>query len=275
MKPFPGIPSALVLAVACLSSCERSDQKSDYLARVNDSYLTSDQIIADGDSSLLSSPTALRDYVSRWVNNELLYIEARRQGIENSEALQQHLLQARKRLSVVQLLESQVYGDTASIDEDSIKAYFALHAEDFIIREGVLKLRLVALASREAANAFRARLMGGASWEYAVGQLQHDSAGQIVEESAGKYFTQHTLFPPEIWRVAANLAPTEISFPVKTQGGYFVIQCLAVLRQGSQSELDMVRDEIRQRLIIEQRRLRYTDLLARLHSKYEVEVILP
>ena len=277
MRLFAGIPFAAVLIAFSLSSCERTDQKSDYLARVNDAYLTADQIIADGDSSVLASPAALRDYVSRWVNNELLYMEARRQGIENSEAVQRQLLQARKRLSVAELLESQVYGDTARIKEDSIKAYFALHADEFVTREGVLKLRLVTFSSRETANAFRAKIMSGTSWESAIGELrtETDSSGPMLAHADGRYYTQHTLYPPEIWRVASDLAPTEVSFPVKTQGGFFVIQSLAVLRPGARAELDMVRDEIRQRLIMERRRLRYADLLARLHSKYEIEVTLP
>lgn len=275
VKPFPflwGLTLGLLI-----SGCEKRETKKEYLARVGDSYLTKEEMTAVEDSTLLSSDARIRDYAARWINNELLYQEARRRGIENSETVQRHATEARKQLTIQAFLQKELYQDTLHIPEDSIRTYFESHPEEFLMREDVVKVNLIAFTSREKANAIRAKIVSGTRWESAVQTVVNDTSSQsfLISRVDGKYYTQGTLYPPELWRVATNLAPREISFPVRTQEGFFLIQLLAIFRQGAHAQLDMVRDEIHQRLIIEQRRQRYAELLARLRSQHEVEVVVP
>lgn len=268
---------AVLALVLLIPGCEIRESKKDYLARVGDSYLTREEIGMGEDTAAAFSDAQIRDHVAVWVNNEILYQEARRQGMENSEAVQQQLAEARKQLSIEALLQKEIYRDTIYTVEDSIKAYFDNHPTEFILREDAVKLNMVVFPSREQANAFRTKLFGGMRWKTAVQTFSTDPStrGSVLVSIEDRYYTQRTFFPPELWRVAGILAPQEISFPVRTHGGYVVIQTLAVLRQAKRANLDMVRDEIRQRMIIDQRRQRYADLLARLRSRYEVEVTVP
>ena len=268
---------ALVLITVIVSSCEKREQKRGYLARVGDSYLTEEQVEGAGDSSIISSNTRLREYVSQWVNNELLYQEAKRQRVENSEDFQKLLSSTRKRLSIETMLEKELYQDSMEIPEDSISAYFESHLNDFLLQDDAIKLRMVAFATREPANSFRTKVVDCSLWEAALESLLNDSALQksVLVNTNEKYFTQHTLYPTELWRVANNLGAKEISFPIRTQAGYYIIQPLAFLRRGLRADIALARDEIRQRLIIEHRRAQYNELLSHLRSKYEVEITIP
>jgi peptidyl-prolyl cis-trans isomerase C len=271
------IPVLLAILLSTQVACDRHEPSKSHLARVGDTYLTRENIVANGDSAVLFSDAQLRDYITRWVNNELLYQEARRLGFENSQSVQRQTLEARKRLTIEALMEKEVFRESVEFSDDSIHSYFSNHPEDFFLRDDVIKLQFVAFQTREAANAFRSKVQSGTSWRSALEEMAIDPAfsstvAAVVEE---RYYTQHTLYPPELWRVANNLALRELSFPVKVQDAFFIIQPVSIYRQGTTPELDLVRDEIRQRLLIEERRRRYGEFLNRLRGRYDVEVVLP
>ena len=53
-----------------------------------------------------------------------------------------------------------------------------------------------------------------------------------------------------------------------------MVQPLSVVRRGSPATFELVRDEVRQRLRVEEHRKRYDDLLGTLRKRYNVEVLL-
>ncbi len=260
-----------------MGGCQPREPKRGYVARVGDTYLMREEIEAGRDSTLKASDASIRQEVTGWVNNELLYEEARHQGLENSDAVQKQMRESRKQLSIEAYLQKEIYGDSIYVPEDSIRTYYEKHPEEFHLREDLVQVNLVVFNDRRKANAFRAKMVGGTKWNDVLAAFQADTASQktITTSSIAKYYTSQTLFPQELWRVSVNLLAGETSFPVRTQGAFVIIQTLARYRQGATAPLDFVRSEIRQRLIIERRRQRYADLIARLRSQYEVEITVP
>ena len=61
---------------------------------------------------------------------------------------------------------------------------------------------------------------------------------------------------------------------IKTAGGYSVLKLHGIKHQGETPDLDYVRNDIRDRLLIEQRRARYEQLIATLRARHAVEVHL-
>lgn len=263
------------MGLVLISGCEMRETKKEYIARVGNSYVSIEEIQSMAGDTL--SPEQLREYVVQWMDQEMLYQEARRLGVENSKEVRRKLDDVRKQLVVQEFLTKEIYGDSVELTDDSIRAYFEAHPEDFLLQEDMVKVNYAAFARRERANAFRARLIGGASWEAAVEAAYNDTATDepFVAQAYLQYYTQRSLYPRELWRVATNLSAGEVSFPVRTQSGFFVIQTLAILKQGKRPELDMVRNEIFQRLTMEHRRQRYAELLARVRSQSDVEMKLP
>lgn len=278
MRTLANLQSVFLLCgtLAILTAgCEQQDSKKEYLARVGDAYLTHDAMETLVDSTTRASETLTREYVRRWVNDELLYQEARRQGLENTELFRQRLAEARRQLAVEALLQKEVYGTAASIPEDTLRAYFQLHHAEFPLQHDVVRINLAVFNARDKANAFRAKILSGMTWQAALRLTLDDSATSraLLTHTEQQYFNQQTLVPPELWRVAISLLPHEISFPVRSEETYVVIQLLTSLTRGEIAPFDMVQDEIRQRLLIEQRRQHYANLLARLQSQYEIEIV--
>ncbi len=257
-----------------LLGCERRVLSKEYLARVGDSYLTI-ETLGNGRSTENISPAQREEYVAQWVNNELLYQEARRLGIENSKILKDRILEIQKGLIVQEFLQQRIYRDSLEISEDNIRSYYEQHSSDFLLPEDLVKAYYTSFSDREKANAFRGLLLKGKSWKEVLHEFVSEplSALEAEPQIEARYYSQQALYPQELWRVAVNLSPGEVSFPIRTQGGFYILQTVNIVRQGKRAELEMVHNEIRQRLTMELRRQQYVDLLANLRVRYPVEIL--
>jgi hypothetical protein len=270
---FAGL--VLPILTTLLIGCSQR-RAGEVIARVGNAELTLEDAQAHIDSSHTSFDLALNEYVAHWVNTELLYQEAKHQGVESSEQFVHQFEDIRRQLANQAYLDRTIYSDTGGITPDGMQGYFREHASEFLVHENTLRLNLIALNSREGATAFAAAVSRGAPWKTAADSFRSNSAASssVVSVSSGEYYTSQTLFPPELWKVASALSVNEVSFPVKTTGPYFVLQLLSKVQQGAPADFDLARPEVRQRLLIEGRRKRYDDLLGTLRRKYGVQVML-
>ena len=62
------------------------------------------------------------------------------------------------------------------------------------------------------------------------------------------------------------------TFVVATDAGYHVLLLHRFQAAGTRADLDYVREEIRNRVLIEQRRVRYRSLLAEIRQRHRVEI---
>jgi len=269
---FPGFLAALFLL-----GCHRPSPGGTIIARVGDEVLTLEQAKASVDTTSGVFERRLSNYVSTWVTNEILFQEARRTGTEHAESFQRELAEAERQLVIQHFLRQRLFADTTAITEDSMQTYFQQHAPEFFVREDMMKLNLIAFSTRERASSFAASVSRGAAWEEALSKVRADTASSaaIVSMVSNKYYSLRTLYPPELWKVASTLGSNEVSFPVKTSMGYFVLQSLAMVQQGKEARLELVRDEVRDRILIERRRQQYENLLGTLRKQYNVEIIPP
>lgn len=265
----------LAAAAAVLPAC-KSGTPATVIARVGNSELTLENAKAHIDTTRIPYTDQLRHYVAHWVNTELIYQEATRAGFDRSEEAALRAEDARRQIINGMFLVHQLAGDTAGLTEDTMRAYFDAHAAEFIVPEDMMKLNVITFSARERANAFSALVSRGNAWNEAVTAIVHDTAAApgIVSNRPGQFYSQHTLFPGELWKVATTLGTNDISFPVKTVEGYCVLQLLAVAHAGKQATYDLSRDEVRGRLLVERRRRTYAALLGTLHKRYNVEIVL-
>ncbi len=266
---------AMPLALLLLPGCTRERAGHGYVARVGEAVLTEQGLTEAAHDSLGGPRLTARQYINTWIVNELLYQEAERRGLTNSEALQRQLDEVKKHLAIQALLDKEVYADdTSQVTEEAIEAYFAAHRSSLVLSQDVVKASYVLFANRDLANTFRSRVLRGTSWEDAVRQLAQDStqAGRLLRVVTNQYCTHATLYPEELWKLARSLGRNEVSFVVNTPAGFYVLKSLGSKHQGEVPDLDYVYDDIRNRLLIDERRARYERLIADLRSRQPVDV---
>jgi hypothetical protein len=257
-----------------LQGCGKHLPPSPVMARVGDDALTYEEALGHIDTTMGDRNVQLRQYIASWVTSELLYQEAKRKGIENSGPVNRQLDEIRRHLATQSYLEQYVYHDTTSIPDDTLRAYFENHGAEFFIREDVKQLNIALLNNREKASTFAAAVAQGTAWKVALAAFMKDtaSAATLLSSSGGRYYSVHTIIPPELWKVTQALANGEVSFPVKTESGYVVVQVIRIFKQGAASPFEFAKDEILQRVLLERRRKTYDDLLKSLRNRYSVQI---
>lgn len=266
--------AAAVLAFA-FAACGRDGGHGGYVARVNSAILTEADIVHQRDS-LGEAGAASREYVNEWVVNELLYQEAERRGVTDAPAFREQLDVTRKRLAVAALLQDAVFGtvDSSAVSEDTIAAVFARSSQAYALHEDVCWASYVLFRDREPANAFRATVLRGSSWEQTLADVQSKTSQppQVIRFSSRQFFTRSTLYPEELWKLARSLSREDISFPLHTDEGYVVLRAHQNFRQGETPPLDYARAEVREHLLMDLRRARYEEFLGAVRKRYSVDI---
>lgn len=95
----------------------------------------------------------------------------------------------------------------------------------------------------------------------------------MYQSSERQYFTRGRTYPPELWKLASTMPKGDVSFVVKVDKSFYVLVANSLMRQGTIPEVGYVRNDVRDRLLIERRRERYERLIASLRSRANVDVV--
>jgi len=196
-------------------------------------------------------------FINEWVVSELLSQEAQRRGMARSAAKQ---LEATASVFAVELCwRKKWYGGGADdVHDEEVAGSFKKNVSAFTSREDVARVSYALFSERDEANQFRASILadhhGGRRCRGASGTLCTGvSCGRVARN---QYFTQATLFPDELWKLARSLPKEEVSYAVRTAAGYYVLTVHGIKHVGETPEFEFVKDEVGERLLIERRRAR-------------------
>lgn len=264
----------LVLLVAA-AGCTKTEEQGTVVARVNDRVLTLEAIRENSDPTQQLTQSEIQQYANRWVINELLFQEAQQRGYDESEQIRNKVNEALKQLTIADLLEKEVYSVAeSSIRQNEIASYFQSNNNEFVLQENIARLSIAIFSEIEPANQFRTAVLGATGWSAGVEQFGTDPAKGMISFTDSTFYSQSSLYPPELWKVAGALGMLEVSFPVKTSIGYVVMRSLGQYKSGSYAPLSYVEPQIRSRLTMKLRQQRYQQYLQSLRSKHAVQMMV-
>lgn len=257
-----------------LIGCSTNESPKEYIAKVGDEVLTKRDIPTLIDTNINSRNVQLQAYINSWIDDMMLYQEAKKNGFDKAEDIEQRIDDVRKKLSVQKLIDENVYlTDDTVISEHQLQTYFEEHPNEFIANDVELLMSSVTYSQRNYANTFRALLLRGASWKQAIEQIKKNPDA-IVRLSEKIFLTKQSLSSPELWNVASSMNVNDISFPVRTSEGYTIFVVHDIERKGEKQHFLFARDEVRERIFIQKRNTRYTTFLKDLREKYVPEIHL-
>ncbi len=271
---------SFILIAACgllLLGCKKPQQPRTPVARIDNLTLTLEEIEARFDSSRGVSQAQVHEYIQRWLTEQLLYQEAVRRGLHQSDDLEARLTDIRRQLAINALLEEEIYTvkSLTSADQE-VAEYFQSNQKEFVLSQDVALLSYLVFQDRDAANAFRGKVMRGTSWGSARQDILKDPqlSKSLIASIDSLYHTERTIVPAELWRVAQTAARQEPSFPVRTDEGYYILTVWKFRKRGELPDLPYVKPEIESRLAIARRQQTMARLLENLRSEHVVQILV-
>jgi peptidyl-prolyl cis-trans isomerase C len=271
-KSFFGTRLLFYAGVCAFSlSCSKPAPHAQELARVNDRPLTKEMIEAHADAPQTLTDAQIKMYANRWVISELLFQEAKRQGLDQSEGVKRNLEDAQKQLAVAALLEKEIVSIAPdAVPAEQVQAYYDRHLDEFTVHDPTVWLGTAIFRDRRAGERFRDLALGHGGWAGAIAESK--ASKKLIGSADSVLHTQATLFPNELWRLASAMRLHDVSFPVKTSAGFFVMRMLGSLKRGESMPEPLVEPTIRERLSVELRQQKYSELVESLRKKNTVQL---
>jgi len=256
------------LMIFLISSCSKKEEIS-YVAKVGDSYLTEEElskvISYDSDS------TKFREaFIRKWIEEELLYLAAKEQGVVQSKEYKSLVENLDKR-TANSILIKQIIKETV-IDEDSLSIvkYFNSNPSEFKLTQPMIVYNYAAFMKYEEAEEFRVSLFQK-NWDDAIDKVTKQNKYIYTGEEISSYIVETT---HENYKELFNtLRLNRISRVMQTvDNQYRVFQLLQKYERNSIPNIKIIYESVKDRYIAKQRELAYKNYVKQLYSEHSSRI---
>lgn len=215
-------------------------------------------------ASQFNTPEGVQKVVDELINQELMYLDAKENNLDEDEEYQSMLEENKKALLKSYALNKLI--EDVSPTEEDIKNYYDEHKDQMKKAETRVASHIL-VGSEDKAKEVLEEMEDGLKFEEAAKKYStcpsKEQGGNLGEFGRGKMI-------PEFEEKAFSMDEGEISEPVKTQHGYHIIRVEEVNPEGTKS-LEESKEEIKQMLTRLQQQDKYLEKVEELKGKYEVE----
>jgi len=258
-----------IFASIILSGCEKEKVKKDFVARVNNSYLTKEQL-----SSLMAGYSGKNYYkeevIRNWINQELLYQEAVKNGILKEKAFNSLLDNSKKELAISLFLEKHFNDEKPSYDPKEVEDYYTQHQNEFAFFYDTYYLNIADFKNENKAIKFRT-LLFDSDWEKALNVFKADSSINKVRYEV--LLNDYQIQPVSIQRIVSQLNPQEVSIVINYQPGhYVVVQKLQTFNKGTVPPFNVIKSEVEKRFLAKMKNDFLQSYIKDIYTNNDIEV---
>ena len=255
-----------LFGVLVFAACSKEQKKDDFVARVNESYLTREDFASLADTANLNSAQK-EQLIKNWIYQEVLFQAADKEGITTREDYLNIVNKSSNELAAAMLIDDYVskekinYSDEDLIDYyESNKNYFRLNTDAYLINK-------VTFNNEDNAIKFRSLALDS-EWKKAVSAFVNDSSLIINTES--DLVEESNIYPVQLSRIIKDFYPGEISIVITNKPGYYSI--VQLLGKESVPPFELIKAKVEKRFIAEKKKELVEEYLKNLYSQNEIEI---
>ncbi len=269
LKEINKIILPIFFVVIVIAGCQEKTKEIDYVARVNDSYLSgSDFLEISGSPNINDSSKA--EVIRNWITKELLYQEAIKEGIVDDEEFKIIIKKSKKELAGSLLLKSISLNSELSYETNEVEDFFNLYKSEFSFASNSFKLNIGTFNKQVSAVQFRSLILSN-GWDKAVNKYSKDK--NTVRISSKVILSEQNIYPQKLSRVVSGLYPLEISIVISDDAGYHsVAQVLNKFSKGSVPPFEDIKDIVEKRFLAFKKKQLIDKYIDELYSNNEIEI---
>ena len=257
------VGGSLLLLVSCTPPPEES-----VLALVNGRQITQNEFetrwgeLAEATRARYEKEGGKRRFLDELITRELLMQEARKQGLDQSDAIRDRAQRYREQLILDELLKDRIKAKI-ELSKEELDAFYEKHAHELLTPLKVQVSQML-LPNYPAAKDLEKQINQGGDFGKFAQRYSIDGKTKAKGGNLGPY--RKDLVIPEVDAVIHTLKPGMVSAPIKTDAGYYLVMITALDKEIIQADL-AVRERLRQELLNEKRRKRFDDVIADIRAK--------
>jgi hypothetical protein len=262
--------SFVLIAASILTGCGKEQPKSEYVARVNDAYLTKKELASLIDTTMVNT-LHKSEVIRNWVNREILFQQAENEGILQKDDYQRLVKNSGKELAGVLLLDSYISSVTINFEQRELINYFEENSDDFKLPDISYLLNIIHFSNEDRAVEFRSLVLDS-DWQKAMNVFYSESA--IISNENKVLLKEQDVSSIKVLRVVKRMHPLEISIVISEREGYYtVVQVLEKYLKGSVPSYNVIKQDVEKRYLAEKRKELLENYIKDLYSENEIEVI--
>jgi hypothetical protein len=258
----------LVLFTAVLiTGCGEKTEKKEYVARVNDSFLTSD------DLEYLSGTSYKNNFyrsevIRNWIDEELLFQEAVNEGILETEEFNRIINNSRRELAGALLLKYVSDQYEFSYSNDDLEKFYNEFKDEFRLKDDTFILNIAEFTSEEKAIEFRISVLQN-DWQEVI------ESGKF-NEIPGKnnlVLKESEIYPLSLRNIIQELYPQEVSIVINSDTlSYRIFQVIEKYTEGTIPPFSIIKEVVEKRFVSLEKRKFINEYIKKLYSENDIEV---
>lgn len=229
------------IILVLLASCTKKEQ--DVIIRVDGSTFTKVQLekyIPQSEYMKLTD-AQLKEFFDNWVDQEVLYLEAKKRGFEQEDSIRLLLDQYTKNILAMELVRREFSGTV--VIESEIRDYFDKHKDEFLY---AVKLGQIVLPSYDVAVLTLEEIKAGADFfkiakERSLTRFEDPDNPKVVTD----YLMRGTIADFATEEIIFNMKPGDVSEIIPyLQGTYLIVKMINKKKVKAKVDYNEYRDAI-------------------------------
>lgn len=259
----------LLSIVLAFAGCSKKTNKNDFVARVNDSYLTREEFASLVDTTNLN-PDQKEQVIENWIYDEILYQQAEKEDIIKSDEYNKIINSSKRKLAATMLLDKLSADEDVDFSDDDLLTYYEKNKNYFKTSTNSYLINKVSFVDEDKAIKFRYAAINE-DWETAVNIFTSDSS--IRKNYLYNLVDENNIYPYQLSRIIKDFYPLEISIVITEKAGYYsVIQLVKDYTAGTILPFEVIPQEVKKRFISEKKSELIKKYLKELYTQNEVEI---
>ena len=250
--------------------CGRESTQPNFVARVNNSYLTREDLARIIDTNNVSN-FYRNEIIRNWINKEVLFQEALKQGITKGSEFNRIIENSKKELAVSKLLEKYYEDEKISYEPQELEEYYNAHLAEFKSFYDTYLINQVVFNDEDKAVRFRA-IVQESNWEKAINVFKSDPS--IINTTTNVLLYDYEIHPAVLLRIVSGLNPGEVSIVINIESdkSYSVVQELQKFVKDSVPAFQLIKPFIEKRFIAQKKEDLIKSYIKELYSNNEIEI---
>jgi hypothetical protein len=258
------------LAASLFFGCGKETPQPDFVARVNNSYLTRGDLAKIIDTNNVSN-FYKNEVIRNWINKEVMFQEAVKKGILKDSEFNRIIENSKKELANSLLLQSYYENEKVSYEPGELEEYFNAHQQEFRRFYNTYLMNWAVFNDEDKAVKFRT-MVQESNWEKASNVFKGDSS--LINSSANELLYDYEVHPEPVLRILSGLNPGEVSIVINIEPGkyYSVVQEVQKFVKDSIPPFQLIKPLVEKRFIARKKEDLIKSYIKELYSNNEIEI---
>lgn len=263
--------SLLIVFFMLLQGCvKETEEDIDYIARVDDKYLSASEIDKELDS-LRSFSKFREEYIREWIDRELLYNMAVEKGIPETKEYNDIRKVSEKELAISFLIKRKSSDLYNYVSDDELRKFYDASAEFSTLEDDLYILNNISFNDPYAAERFRKNLIDSdTNW---ISTIREFDSSAISDYSLNAQFLEHQLEPKHIPKRLQRMTEKEVSSVFEKEPKVFsIVQLVDRFEKGSRIPFKYIKEDINTLYIAYRQKELLNSLLDSLYKEFDIEI---